>query len=84
MKSTPHDSEEATELLTRLLEVQGQSTNCDPLLSRREAATYLGLSPRTLAIWAHTGRYGLEVVKIGRLSKYRRSSLDLFINERVK
>jgi hypothetical protein len=55
-----------------------------PLLSRKEAATYLGLSERTLAVWACTGRYNLEMVKIGRLAKYRKSSLDLFIQERVK
>lgn len=55
-----------------------------PLLSRKEAAAYLGLAQRTLAIWAVTGRYGLQMVKIGRLAKYRKSTLDNFINERTK
>jgi hypothetical protein len=56
----------------------------DPLFSRKEAAAYLGLAERTLAIWAVTGRYGLQMVKIGRLAKYRKSTLDRFINERTK
>lgn len=55
--------------------------NDDPLLSRREAANYLGVGERTLANWKCAKRYGLPVVKIGRLAKYRRSDLDLFIAE---
>ena len=57
-------------------------SNQDPLLSRAQAAAYLGLSPRTLAIWATTKRYDLKMVKIGRLAKYRRSDLDAFIASR--
>lgn len=53
------------------------------LMSRKEAAAYLGVSERTLAIWKCTGRYNLPVVKIGRLAKYRRSDLEAFIAERV-
>ncbi len=53
------------------------------LMSRKEAALYLGVSERTLAIWKCTGRYKLPVVKIGRLAKYRRADLDAFIASRV-
>jgi excisionase family DNA binding protein len=49
------------------------------LLSREQAARYLGVSPRTLAVWKSTGRYCLPVCKIGRLAKYRKSDLDAFI-----
>ena len=49
------------------------------LLSRREAALYLGISEQTLAIWKCTGRYQLPFVKIGRLIKYKVSDLDAFI-----
>lgn len=49
------------------------------LLSRREAAAYLGVSEQTLAIWKCCGRYGLSYVKIGRLVKYRKADLDAFI-----
>lgn len=54
------------------------------LLSRKEAAVYLGVSEQTLAIWKTTGRYSLPVVKIGRLAKYRKSDLDAFISRRVQ
>jgi excisionase family DNA binding protein len=50
-----------------------------PLLSRKEAAKYLGLSEQTLAIWKCTKRYDLPFVKIGRLIKYRKADLDAFI-----
>ncbi len=49
------------------------------LVTRREAAAYLGISEQTLAIWKCTGRYNLAYVKIGRLVKYRRADLDAFI-----
>ena len=54
------------------------------LLSRKEAAAYLGVAEQTLAIWKTTGRYSLPVVKIGRLAKYRKSDLDAFIESRVQ
>ncbi len=50
-----------------------------PLLSRKEAAKYLGVSEQTLAIWKCTKRYDLPFVKIGRLIKYRKADLDGFI-----
>lgn len=53
------------------------------LLTRREAAAYLGVTPETLAVWASTRRYPLRFVKIGRLAKYRKSDLDTFINSRT-
>jgi len=49
------------------------------LLSRKEAARYLGVSETTLAVWKCTGRYKLPCVKIGRLVKYRQADLDAFI-----
>jgi hypothetical protein len=53
------------------------------LLSRRDAAAYLGITPETLAIWYCTKRYPLPIVKIGRLAKYKRSDLDAFIASRT-
>ncbi|MCA9803865.1 MAG: helix-turn-helix domain-containing protein [Cyanobacteria bacterium HKST-UBA02] len=53
------------------------------LLTRREAAEYLGVAPETLAVWHCTKRYPLPVVKIGRLAKYRKSDLDAFIESRT-
>ena len=53
------------------------------LLTRKQAAEYLGVTPRTLAVWACVKRYNLPYVKIGRLVKYRRSALDNFIEQRT-
>jgi len=53
------------------------------LLTRKEAAAYLGIAEMTLSIWKSTGRYNLPVVKIGRLVKYKKSDLDAFIDRRT-
>lgn len=53
------------------------------LMSRDEAAAYLGISPKTLATWACTKRYPLPVVKIGRAAKYRVADLEKFIESRT-
>jgi excisionase family DNA binding protein len=55
--------------------------NHDPLLTRKEAARYLDMSPGTLAVWACTKRYNLTSIKIGRSVRYRRSELDRFLDQ---
>lgn len=50
------------------------------LLSRREAARYLGVKEQTLAVWKCTRRVSIPVIRVGRLIKYRRADLDLFLN----
>lgn len=55
-----------------------------PLLSRVEAAAYLGVKPQTLAVWASTGRYELPFVKVGSLPKYRQSDLDAFLERNTR
>jgi excisionase family DNA binding protein len=59
------------------------ASNAEALISRREAARYLGVSETTLAIWKCTGRYSLPFVKIGRLVKYRKIDLDRFISRNL-
>lgn len=59
-----------------------ESIEKDRLLSREEAAKLLGVSPGTLAVWACTKRYGLPVVKMGKLAKYQMSDLLEFIERR--
>lgn len=49
------------------------------LLTRLEAAKYLGITEQTLAVWACTKRYDLAYVKVGRLVKYRLADLEAFI-----
>jgi len=53
------------------------------LLSRKEAAAYLGITAQTLAEWHRSKRYPIPVVKVGRLAKYRQADLDAFVNSQV-
>ncbi len=50
------------------------------LMTRRDAAFYLGIKEQTLALWAHARRYDLPYYKIGRTVKYKLEDLDRFIN----
>jgi excisionase family DNA binding protein len=59
------------------------NTTISTLLSREEAAQYLGVTPNTLAVWASVKRYPLPYVKVGRLVKYKRADLDKFIENRT-
>jgi predicted DNA-binding transcriptional regulator AlpA len=51
----------------------------EPLLDRKTAAKYLGVSPGTLAVWDCTRRYNLHPLKAGRAVRYRQSELDKFL-----
>ncbi len=53
------------------------------LLTRAQAAEYLGVKVQTLAAWACAGRYNLPMVRIGRLVKYRKRDLDEFIERQT-
>lgn len=55
----------------------------EELLTRKQAANYLGISATTLAVWASVKRYNLPYIKIGHLAKYRRKDLDIFIASRT-
>ena len=57
--------------------------NEENLLTRKEAADFLGCKEITLATWKSTNRYNLPVVKVGRLVKYRYSDLLKFIDRRT-
>jgi predicted DNA-binding transcriptional regulator AlpA len=57
--------------------------NSHQLLTRKQAAEFLGVKEATLAHWKCTGRYNLSSVKIGRLVKYRVSDLEQFIENGV-
>jgi len=57
--------------------------NRNHLLTRKEAAKYLGVSEITLGLWKSTKRYNLPVVKMGRLAKYRYGDLLDFVERRT-
>lgn len=50
----------------------------DALVDDQVAATELGVTTTTLAIWRSTGRYHLPYVKIGRLVRYQMGDLREF------
>jgi excisionase family DNA binding protein len=51
--------------------------NPDPVLSREDAAEYLGIRPNTLKKWAMQRR--IAITKVGRLNKFRKSDLDAYL-----
>jgi len=53
------------------------------LMTREQAAAYLGVKPQTLAVWATVKRYRLPFIKVGRLVRYRRAELDAFLARRT-
>lgn len=54
------------------------------MLTRIEAAEYLGLQPQTLAVWATSGRNALPYFKVGRSVKYRLEDLDAWLESRSR
>lgn len=64
------------------MQIQNQQ-KATPLLSRREAAEFLGVRESTLAVWHTTNRYPLPVIKVGRLARYRRDDLERFLDQRT-
>lgn len=60
-----------------------QNAPSKQLLTRDEAAEYLGVKSNTLAIWHTTGRYGLPLVKVGRAVRYRLADLEAFLERRT-
>jgi len=46
------------------------------LFGNEAAASYLGVTPRTLEVWRCTKRHQVPYIKVGRLVKYRQSDLD--------
>ena len=57
--------------------------NHHSLLSRKEAAEFLGVKEITLAVWQSTRRYNVPVVKVGRLVRYRFGDLLEFVQKRT-
>ena len=57
----------------------------EKLLTEKQAARYLQLSPRSLAGWRFRSSDGLPFVKISATCvRYRQSDLDAFIEARVR
>jgi excisionase family DNA binding protein len=52
------------------------------LLSREEAAAYLGVKVQTLAVWASAKRYDLPMLKVGSRVRYDIDDLDRWLASR--
>lgn len=57
--------------------------NPNRLLTREEAAEYMGIKKSTLATWTCNKRYNLPIVKVGRLVRYRLSDIIYFLEQRT-
>jgi excisionase family DNA binding protein len=53
------------------------------LLTREEAAAFLGVKAQTLAVWHSTHRYNLPMVKVGSKVRSRRSDLEKWLADRT-
>ncbi|NLX98604.1 MAG: helix-turn-helix domain-containing protein [Rhodopirellula sp.] len=54
------------------------------MLTPRQAADHLGVSPETLAVWRCTRRYAIPFVKVGSKVRYRRDDLEKFLSSRTE
>ena len=62
--------------------IPSNHSHCD-LFNNKEAAEYIGVTPRTLEVWRSTKRNQISYIKVGSLVKYRRSDLDIFLEHRT-
>jgi excisionase family DNA binding protein len=54
----------------------------ETMLSRREAAKYLGVRENTMAVWACNKRYIIPMFKVGKYVRYKLTDLQKFIASR--
>ena len=69
-------------MLSHSLPVSKPIHSNSDLLTEAEAAGFLGVEPKTLAVWRSTKRYDLAYIKVGRLVRYQRSDLAAFLQSR--
>ena len=55
------------------------NSNPSGILTREEAAIYLGIAPKTLANWASNGKVQIPYSKVGKLVRYRIADLDIYL-----
>jgi len=53
------------------------------VMTRAQAANYLGVKPQTLAVWATKQRHKIPFSKSGRFVRYRRADLDKWLEDRT-
>ena len=63
--------------------VASEALQTHALLTREQAAAYLGLKPQTLASWVVRHIQGPPFIKVGRSVRYRRTDLDRWLDSQV-
>lgn len=58
--------------------------NASDLVTEKEAAQILNISPGTLSVWRSTGRHALPFVKVGGSVRYSRKGLELWLAARTR
>ncbi len=58
-------------------------SNLNKYLSRQDAATFLGISPRTLSRW-HSERVGPPLIKVRRCVRYSEASLIDWLDDQER
>jgi excisionase family DNA binding protein len=53
------------------------------LLNNNSAAEYIGVKGGTLEVWRSTKRHNIPYIKCGRLVRYKKSALDLWLAART-
>ncbi len=82
--ATTHRTADAVEAIGKVdATAKVESSRVPELMTRQQAAEYLGVKVQTLAVWKCTGRYSLPFVKVGSKTRYRKSDLDKFIERRT-
>ena len=79
----PNLSENPTKIKISTSSESVVSADTNKLVSREEAAAFLGIKCQTLAVWAATKRYPLPVVKIGSRARYWLHDLITFAQKRT-
>jgi Helix-turn-helix domain len=52
------------------------------LLSNKEAAAFLGITPGTLSVWRCENRYPIPYIPVGSKIRYRVADLQAFLDSR--
>ena len=68
-----------TALSKKVVPLSTSPSPLDPLLTPQEVASYLHVTPGTLAVWRCTRRYPLAFVRVGSKIFYRASAVAAFV-----
>ena len=85
--SLPPELQQATQRMVQMavgkaIKQALKQNSFPPYMTQQEACRYLHIAPSTLNRWIKD--YGVPVVQIEGVKRYSRSSLDKFMEQRIK